>query len=610
MSMHELTPVAFARQVPGILAAVTLMLGSAAMSAAEVPAPADSVFLHGYVYTVDASSRVVQALAVRDGRVVYVGDDAQAQKFIGRKTRRIDLAGRMLMPGLIDAHMHPQSGGMRLLNCNLDYQPLTVSEFQARIRTCLSKERAAGPNTGLVVINWFEQNMQPAGIVLTHAALDALPTTRPIIVRSSFGHSTLTNKRGLELARITRATPDPKDGIIVRDAGGEPTGLLEDAAQELLDGLVSAASPAQNLQATRLALKAMREQGITGFLDAHTSVDTLNAYWQIQKAGELTARAHFAVLIDSLKDYDAERAINELLLQKKRYDQGPLAVAPTLSVDTAKMFLDGVYSAPSYTSYLLEPYFENVGSAERPDWRPGNNRGPQLYFSQAQLNTTLTKLAAAGINPHMHADADGAVRQALDAIAVMRQTHPAGDIRPAIAHAEIVSPDDYARFGKLNALPVMSFQWGKPAPDLNETAARFLGPVRFALCEPFGFLKLYGARIVFGSDWPVDRLDEWLALQVAVTRRAVGDEARKYPGRLGIDPGLSVADALRAATRNAAYSLRQDVQTGSLEPGKFADLIVLDRNLLQIDPAAIAGTQVLLTMVGGRIVYQAQGSSW
>jgi predicted amidohydrolase YtcJ len=577
-----------------LIIALSLFAGSA--EAMPIP-KADNVFLHGYVYTVDARDSVAQALAVRDGRIIYVGDDAGAKGLIGKKTQTIDLKGRMVMPGLIDGHMHPQSGGLRMLNCNLNYDALTIPQFQARIQTCVDDDKDAGPDSWLVVINWFEQNMQPAGTVLTHEALDGVKTPRPIMVHSSFGHSNLVNARGLELAGITRDTPDPKDGVIVRDAQGEPTGLLEDAAQDLVDKLVPPPSVEKNYKATQLALAAMREEGITSFLDAYTDIETMTAYRTIAGEGGLTARAHFAVLIDSPADYDADKAIAEVLRQKGEFEQKDDGARPVMKVDTAKLFLDGVYSAPAFSAVMVEPYFEHG--------RPGQNYGPKPYFSQTQLDDTLIKLAAAGINPHMHADGDGSVRQGLDAIKAMRKVHPAEDIRPAIAHDEIVDPADYKRYAEVGALPVLSFQWGKPSVDIA-ASKESLGPVRYALIEPTGLLELHGARIVYGSDWPVDRLDEWLALQVAVTREAVGEDAVTYPGRLGIDPGLTIAQAIRAITFNAAYSLRQDKVTGSLESGKLADLIVLDRNLLEIKPEEISGTQVLLTMVGGKVVYKSE----
>jgi hypothetical protein len=566
--------------------------------------PADTVFTHGYIYTVDHLMPTARALAVRAGQIVYIGDDEGARAFAGPKTRRVDLAGRLLMPGLIDGHMHPQSGGLRARHCSLEHQRLTVAQLQAAVQHCADTAGKAAADEWLVVVDWFEQNMQPAGIVLTHEALDGVKSARPIVMRSSYGHSSLVNGRGLELAHIAHDTPELKDGVIVRDAKGEPTGLLEDAAQSLVSELIPAPSPAENLQATRRALAALRAQGVTSFLDAATDTETLTTYTRVQAAGELTARAHFAVLIDSVPNYDPAAAVAGVLAQRQRYDQGALTANPSLSVDTAKLFLDGVFSAPSYTGVMLQPYFENTGTADKPDWRPGDNLGPPPYFTQQQLDATLLRLAAAGINPHMHADGDGAVREGLNAIAAMRKVHPYDDVRPAIAHDEIVDPDDYPRYADLNALPVLSFQWEKPAADVNVQATRYLGPVRAALCEPAGLLQLHGARLVFGSDWPVNPLDEWLAMQVAVTRSATGEDAARYPGRLGIDPGLTIAEAIQAMTINAAYSLREEAVTGSLESGKFADLIILDRNLMQIAPEKISKTQVLLTMVGGRVVFQ------
>ncbi|WP_303828340.1 amidohydrolase [Asticcacaulis taihuensis] len=577
-----------------LIVVLALVAGSA--EAKSIP-KADTVFRNAYVYTVDAKNSVAQALAVKDGRIVYVGEEAGVNAFTGRKTQVIDLKGRMVMPGLIDGHMHPQSGGLRMLNCNLNYESLSIPEFQARIQKCVDEDKASGPNDWLEVINWFEQGAKPAGTVLTRAALDGVKTSRPIKVHSSFGHSNLTNTRGLQLAGITRDTPQPKDGVIVREASGEPTGLLQDAAQVLLDKVVPGPSAERNYQATQLALKAMREQGITSFLDAYTDIETMTAYRTVSKEGGLTTRAHFAVLIDSPEDYDADRAIAEVLKEKAEFEQKPDGAKPIMKVDTAKLFLDGVYSAPAFSAVMVEPYFENG--------KPGHNYGPKPYFSQEQLDDTLIRLAAAGLNPHMHADGDGSVRMGLNAVEAMRKVHPADDIRPAIAHDEIVDPADYKRYAEVGALPVLSFQWERPSIDIMQSMPA-LGPVRSALMEPAGLLEIYGARIVYGSDWPVDALDEWLALQIAVTRQAIGEDAVTYPDRLGIDPGLTVAQAVRAITFNAAYSLRQDRETGSLEPGKFADLIVLDRNLFQIKPEEIGDTKVLLTMVGGKIVYEAE----
>jgi len=325
----------------------------AAAHAASANAPADTVYRNGYIYTVDAKDSVQQALAVRGGRIVYVGNDAGAAKLQGQNTTVIDLGGKMLMPGLIDGHMHPQSGGSRLLNCSLDYAPLTVPQFQQRLQACIdSADRlgTADPKRWLVVVNWFQQGMLPDGVATTAATLDALQTDRPILVRSSFGHSLLLNSKGIAVAGITAATSDPAGGKIARDAGGQVTGLLEDAAQDMAMNLLPPLTVAENLAASTKALEAMRRQGITSFLDAYTDPETMTAFTDLQRQGKLTARAHFAVLIDLDKGSTPQRAVADLLKQKKQFDQGPTTVAPSLQVRHAKLFMDGVISAPAPSS--------------------------------------------------------------------------------------------------------------------------------------------------------------------------------------------------------------------------------------------------------------------
>ncbi|MRW93321.1 amidohydrolase family protein [Duganella sp. FT80W] len=579
-------------------------LGTEAIAA---PKPAETIYRNGYIYTVDAQDSVQQALAVRGGRIVYVGDNAGAQKLAGKKTEVIDLQGRMLMPGLIDGHMHPQSGGSRLLNCSLNYESLTVAQFQQRIQACLDRDKKSGPERWMIVVNWFQQGMLPDGVETTAATLDALKTDRPIIVRSSFGHSALLNSKGIKTAKIERDTPDPSGGKITRDDKGNATGLLEDAAQDMAMNLLPPLTDAENLSATKAALAAMRQQGITSFLDAYTDPETMTAYTTLQKQGKLTARAHFAVLIDLDKGATPQSAVAELLKQQKQFDQGATKVAPSMQVRHAKLFMDGVISAPAFTGAMIEPYLVNKGTADKPDWQPGPSNGPASYFSAEALRTTLKELAHAHIDPHIHVDGDRAVRESLDAIADLRATPEGKRVRPALAHDEIVDPADYPRFAQLDVTPVLSFQWGKPAPDTLGALKDYMGPRRYALVEPQALLLNAGARIAYGSDWPVDPLDEWFALKVGVTRTAAPDAGKDYAGRLTEQPGMPRAAVLRAITLNAAYTLRSETQVGSLEVGKLADFIILDRNFFTIPAEDIANIKVLQTVVGGKIVYESKG---
>jgi predicted amidohydrolase YtcJ len=515
----------------------------------------------------------------------------------------VDLEGRFLMPGLIDGHMHPLEAGAALLKCNLNYESLTVAELERRVQACLDQTKSREPDGWLEVVNWFQESMLPAGVKTSRATLDALDSRRPIIVRSSFGHTVLANSRALALAKITAGTPDPLGGKIWHDAAGEPTGLLEDAAFDVFESLVPKPTAEQDAEAAVAALEAMNHQGVTSFLDAVARPADLAAFATVRRAGKLTARGHFAPLIEPAEAGTLSVAVARVASLRKRYDEGRIVRMPGITVRNAKLFLDGVIAAPALTGAMLEPYRRNAGTADHPHWVPGTTRGPAVYFPAPALADVLIALGRAGIDPHLHADGDGAVHAALDGIAALRKALPAADVRPAIAHDEIVAPADFARFKALGAIPVLSFQWEKPAGDTLGLKDYF-GPERMKILEPAGLLAAAGARIAFGSDWPVDALDEWFALKVGVTRTNTADAPAEYHGRLGDDPGLSREMVLRAATINAAYELHQDDVTGSLEVGKLADLIVLDRNPLTVPAEDIATIKVLETVVGGNVVYE------
>jgi predicted amidohydrolase YtcJ len=569
----------------------------------DIPTPADTVFRNAYVYTVDQHDKVAQALAVKDGKIVYVGSNTGVARLIGDKTRVADLGGRMLMPGLVDGHMHPLGGGAQLLTCNLDYQPLTTAQFQARIQHCLDAEPKSD-DTWLQVSNWYRQFMRPPGTDASRATLDALKTKRPILVISSDYHSLLVNSRALEIAGIGATTPDPAGGTIAHDTKHEPTGILEDDARALILAKLPPPQAEEQLAGAAAALDAMRRQGITSFLDAAAGPDTMSAFTALQHAGKLTARAHFAPVIDAEAAAEPDKAIAALQKQAHDFDQGPLVPAPGITVRNVKIFMDGVLQAPAQTAGMLQPYFVNAGTATAPKWQPGTQSGP-VYVTPEVLNPLIEAIAKAGFDPHVHAIGDRAVRQTLDAYALMRKALPGQDIRAAIAHDETVDPADDRRFRALDVIPVMSYQWAKRGPDSIDGARDFLGPTRFRRMEPEGSLYAAGARIAFGSDWPVDRLDEWFALKVGVTRTGDGTLGPQYDGPFNAEKGLTRAAVLRSITMNSAYELHQDAETGSLEPGKLADLIVLDRNPLHGPAEGIAKVKVVLTMVGGKVVWSA-----
>jgi predicted amidohydrolase YtcJ len=587
----------------GPLALLVAALAAPALAtAATPPPPVETLYVNGYVYTADSRDSVQEALLVRDGRIVFVGSTSEARKAAGEEARVVDLMQHMLMPGLVDGHMHPLDGGATLLKCNLNYERLTVAQLQSRVQACLDATRGAEPDQWLQVVNWFREAMIPNGVATSRTTLDALKTRRPIFVMSSFVHTALVNTRALKLANITAATPDPLGGRIDHEPSGAPSGILEDAAYEKVLAAIPQPTAAEDAKAAAAALAAMRGQGVTTFLDAAATPRTLAAFAAAQRQQGLTARAHFAVLITPEEGREPQRAVEAAQALARRYDHGEAHALPGITVRNIKLFMDGVITAPACTGAMLNPYFANVGTAEAPRWVPGKNRGPEVYFPAAVLHPLLIAAARAGLEPHMHADGDRAVHEALDGVAALRGEFPGSAIRAAIAHDEIVDPNDFGRYQRLEAIPVLSFQWEKPAPDTIDGAQDYLGPERFRYMEPAGYLAAAGARIAYGSDWPVDALNEWFAIKVAITREGDPAAGAKYAGRLSTDPGLTLPVALHAITTGSAYELHAERDVGSLEVGKLADFIVLDRNVFKIPPREVADVQVLLTVVGGKAV--------
>lgn len=570
---------------------------------AEVP---DTLYRNGAVYTLDDSGTVAQAIALTQGRITYVGSNDGAAKVIGPATRVVDLHGRMLMPGLIDGHLHPVDAGLDLLKCDLNYQSLTLAEFQKQIQACLDKEGHDSPTAWFEVVHWFRYGLNTGGQPVTYALLDSLHTHRPVIIHDSYGHSSLVNSRALLLAKTSAQSKDPTGGRISRDGAGNPDGILEDSAQDIVQTFIPAPTAQERVVGARKALEALRRQGVTSFLDAIGDEPDIVAFRAVEAAGDLTARAHLAPRITPAEAFDADsakKAVARIAALAAQYDEGPIRSTPSVSVRHAKLFMDGVINAPANTGALLEPYFVNRGTAAAPKFQPADRREPDVYFPAPVLKIILTGLGEHNIDPHLHTDGDGAVRAAFDGVAAMRAALPGRDIRPAFAHCDLVDPADYGRFAALNVTAVLSFQWERPAPDTIEGTRDTLGARRQALIEPSGSLAAKGARIAYGSDWPVDPLDEWFALQVGVTRAGGRGESSEYSGRLGQDPGLSQAAVLKAITRNAAYELHDERLVGSLEVGKLADFIVVDQNVATIAPNKIAATKVLRTVVGGRVVY-------
>lgn len=569
----------------GVLAALAAVVPAASAGAVQ---PADTVLRNGSVLTVDAHDRVAQAVALRRGRIAFVGSDRAVRRYVGKRTKVVDLRGRTAMPGLVDGHAHPLAGGDILDDCDLGNGEATIPELQAAIRACDAATPAKDGDDWLQVSNWNPVGVKPAGTVVSRHDLDAISTTRPIIVSASDGHNDWVNSRALEIAGITDSTPNPSDGEIVRDPDGSARGLLKDGAGGLVTAKIPGKTLDDSLADARRGQQALNASGVTTAVDASAGESTLRTWSTLARRGGLDLRLSSFLRIDnSQSPADAWSYASGL---SKRY------AAPGLTIKGVKFFLDGVMEYPAQTAALLQPYLVQRDGR----WTPGTDRG-DLYFAQKPLDALVALFDRKGWRIHMHAIGDRAVRTGLDAVAAARRANHSSPRRlnAAIAHLQLVDPADYGRFRKLGVFADMQLQWGNRDVWTEEALGPFLGRERHQRIYPAKSLIAAGAPFAQGSDWPVDALDPWLELEVANTRTIDPKRGALYRSRQGIP----LRTAIRAHTIGAARQLGMQGRIGSLEVGKAADVIVLDRDLLRVPVTKVSETRVLRTFLGGRTVY-------
>lgn len=480
---------------------------SAFLAAAKAVQPADVVFHNGSIYTMSPKNTMVTAMAVRDGKIEYVGNKKTVHSYIGNSTKVIDLEGRMAMPGLVDSHMHLISGGLFLLKCDLSYQTLPIEKVLEHIQGCLDDETDKGDDAWMEVVN-----MDYAGLVsksgnVGKAQLDKLSTKRPIIVRSSDYHTILANSRALDLSGIDASTKDPPDGKIVRLPGSqEPAGALQDGASNLLAG-PPPPTDEENLEAGRAALKLLREAGITTFQDAAALEDHHTVFSAIKEEDGLSARAYFDYRIEAPKSVDDVPAlVNSVVKRLTSWnDDSTISPKPTLKWQAIKAFIDGVITYPSNTAALIDPYWAPVNSSnENGTWAPDKSSLNDPYWKPAILTKTVELLFLAGIDAQFHTDGDLAVRVGLDAAEAFRKKHPAKkDFRLGLAHDELSHQKDWSRFAKLGVDPIVSYQWSQLSSFYIPNTFNALGEYRMDNLQAWAQFEKRGRPLVYGSDWPV-----------------------------------------------------------------------------------------------------------
>ncbi len=562
-------------------AALALFLAVLSTSAAERAGKADVVYRNGFIYTVDGVRSRAQAFAVRDGKFIAVGSNDDMKAVTGPNTKVVNLRGKMVMPGLVDTHIHPVRGALTALGLAF---PVTssVDEIKAAIKKYIADRK-------LKKGDWVEGAKWAIDYKKLNAKmLDEVSPDNPVFLHDWTNHLVWVNSAALKAAKITKDTPDPEDGVIDRDSSSNPTGTLHDKAL----GLIVAAMPPPASETVekraQWIFEKLNSYGITGIITAQLDPVRLKAYRGLESQNKLTVR------IQGSWDFNTRYVTTSLEEQAKtfmsREKRGPNS--PLVNVDGVKIYMDGVPNdsgggSPMIDRYASAPTFGHVG------------------ITESDLSTWMLRFDTAGLKVMAHATGSLSVRHWLNAIEAVRRANGAGP-RHHLAHSMLVYPDELPRLSlrRSNMITEISpYQLWVPDPTANYGWAKLIGRDLFEQTfTPIKSMVDAGAVVTYGSDWDnVPNPDPWLGLEGMITRQFPG---KPQFGRLNPDERVDVETAIEIFTRNGAMAQQKEDVTGSIEPGKSADFIVINQNLLKIPVEKIHRTKVLQTVLQGKTVYR------
>jgi predicted amidohydrolase YtcJ len=548
-----------------------ILLAAAGSAAAAQPAPAELVLRHATVHTLDASRPRAEAVAVREGRIVAVGSDAEVSAHVGPATRVLELGGRTVVPGFDDAHAHFLGIGLARLDVDL----VGARSFEELVERVARAAQQRAPGEWIRGRGWHEEKWasRPADAVRgfpVHARLSAVTKDNPVLLERADGHAVLANARAMELSRVTRATRAPEGGEIVHDAAGEPTGIFVDEAERLV--VPAERSPAELRRALELAMDECLAKGVTSLTDAGAAPALIALYKELGAAGRLRTRLY--VMASGL---ETMRALGEPAIG---------LASGRLTVRAVKLYADGAMG--SRGAALLEPYADDPG-----------NLGLVRTTPEQVLETARVALAR-GFQVGTHAIGDRANRFVLDAYErAFGERKDVKDPRFRIEHAQVLDAADIPRFGRLGVLASMQ---GIHCPSDRPWAPKRLGDARVEE-GAYVWRKLLdaGARIINGTDAPVEDVSPIRNFHASVTRSGADG---KPPGGFDPDQKLTRAEALRSMTLEAAYGSFSEREKGSIEVGKLADLVVLSQDILAVPEAALMSTEVLYTILDGQVLHE------
>jgi predicted amidohydrolase YtcJ len=537
---------------------------------------ADTVVLHARIYTLNAKQPWAEALAIRGDRIVAVGSDTDIANLQSKDTKVIDAKGRLVLPGFTDCHIHFIDGSFSLGRVNLEGAK-DAADIQQRLREYGAKH----PGNDWILGRGWNYAMFPTSLP-DKKYLDEVFSNRPAFLEGYDGHTYWANSKALTLAHITKDTPNPPNGIIVRDPKtGEATGALKEAAQSLVAAVIPKPTRGEKLAALQAGIHWANENGLTRVHSAGGDFEEFDLYDELLRHGDLTLRFYISYFQDppELRPQD----ISAIEDARKKYS------GDWLSAGAVKFMVDGVIE--SHTASMLEPYSDDPSLKGKLFWDPD------------KYKSAIAELDKRNLQLFTHAIGDYGIRTALDAYENAQKLNHTSRHRPRIEHIESVSAADISRFGKLAVIASMQPLHSYPDNDTLDVWARNIGPDRASRAWIWKSIAKDGGQLAFGSDWPVVTLNPFKGIQTAVTRQT----SEGLP-KNGFVPSqrLAVAEAIHGYTLGAAFAGFREKTEGSLEPGKLADLIILSQNLFEVDSHKIDQTKVLTTVVAGRVVFQSQ----
>ena len=552
-----------------LLAPVGWAVFATAQAGSEVTA--DVIVTHARVYTVNEKEPWAEAVAIREGKILAVGQEADIEKRKSASTKVVDAGGRVVLPGFTDCHVHFMSGSEALTGVILD-DAKTVEEYQKRVKDFAD----AHPDAPWILGRGWTYPTFGAVALPDKKFLDSVVADRPVLLEGFDGHTYWANSKALALAHIDKATPNPPNGVIVRDAAGEATGALKESAEGLVSKAVPPMTRERRMDALRLGLHEAAKDGVVRVHSAGGDFQYFDLYKELREKGELTARFYIAYFLDPPELTSTE--IDTIENARKTYHDDWLAGG------AVKTMLDGVVE--SHTAAMT---YADTGKTTKTFWEP------QKYTAAMQ------ELDKRGFQMFTHAIGDDGVELALNAFENMEKVNRTHDMRPRVEHIETVKAADIPRFGKLGVIASMQPLHAYPDEDTLGPWLSGAGKEREPRAWAWKSIAEDGGHLAFGSDWPVVTINPWQGVETAVTRQTTeGTPAG------GFVPGerLTVAQAIDGYTLGAAYAGHREKTEGSIEPGKLADLIIVSQDPFKVPANQLSKTEVLLTMVGGKIVYQ------